>query len=135
MPTPSAGFRSGKNGRAVLNGTTVIRVTQWTVDLNAEAIDFANSVGRGFGVYLPGIRDLEFELFFDYYVTDTPFNQANIGAYITNVNLTIGNPSDGCFWGIPVALVTSGSCTSPVRGKVSGVIRGKSSGGYIQPVF
>lgn len=133
MPTPSATFRAGKGGRLSVNGST-LRVTQWSVDLNAESIDFANSVGRGYGVWLPGIRDLEFEIFFDYFLTDAPFLTFSIGGYVSNVNLSIEGVGPTA-WSIPVGLITASSCSSSVRGKISGIVRGKATGGFIPPQF
>lgn len=131
----TAGFRSGKLGRAQFNGVN-LRITHWEVDPRADELDFANSEAGGFGEWLGGVKDCDWRVDFDYYVTNPSapiFTAVNPGELVTNLILYIGDPADAVNWTFPVAFVGSGHCESTVRGKVSGSLRGRSTGTFTKP--
>lgn len=126
------GFRSGKNGRATINGTTV-KIKRWQVNPKGEKLDVTNSESSGNGEYIGGVLDVDWEFDFDYYLGSTPFTLATPGSIVTNVIFYIGDVADATTWTFPSAFVENGSNTSEVRGKVSGTIRGCSTGTFTKP--
>lgn len=126
-------FQSGKNGRVTINSIT-LKVTEWRVSPKIDNLDFTHSESAGFGVHLGGVTEVEFECSFDYDVGTQPFSAmtfATPGTYASAV-FFIGS-SSGPFWSIPTALIYDGENTSTVRGKVSGRLRGVSTGSYTAP--
>ena len=124
-------FQSGKNGRATIN-TIPVKITEWRCTEKIDNLDFSHSESAGFGVHLGGIREVEFEISFDYDVGTQPFQYITPDTPVSAVVLFIGS-SAGPFWSIPTALAYEGENTSTVRGKVSGRLRGVSSGTYTKP--
>src|SRR5688572_29255284 len=125
-------FKSGKNGRATVNGSTV-KITRWAVDPKGEKLDFTNSESGGFGEYLGGVKDCDWEFDFYYDTGSTPFTLAQPGETVANVIFFIGDVADNIRWIFPVAYVETGHCESRVRGKVEGTLRGCASGTFTKP--
>lgn len=67
-----ATFKSGKNGRVSLGGTT-FKVKGWNITAKNQLYDVTNGESGGFGEYIAGVSDLDFEITLDHDVGTNPF--------------------------------------------------------------
>lgn len=65
-------FKSGKNGRVSLGGTT-FKVKSWEITAKNQLVDVTNGESGGFGEYIAGVSDLDFKITCDHDVGTNPF--------------------------------------------------------------
>lgn len=117
-------FRSGKNGRLSLGGTT-FKVKRWNVEPKNQIQDVTSGNSNGFGEYIAGVSDLDFSAELDYDVGTNPFGTKFVqGTLLTAIFYVdgIGQPN----WTIN-GIIESVSNSLDVRGLVSITLHGRAS--------
>lgn len=117
-------FKSGKNGRVTL-GIWTQKTKRWSVRPRNQLQDVTNGESGGFGEYIPGVSDLDFEIELDHFVGGNQFATAFIpGTTFTAVLYVDGIAQPN--WSIN-GIVEDVSETLDVRGLVSITMRGRAT--------
>lgn len=117
-------FLSGKTGSATFAGTTY-KITGWTARSFNQVQDVTNGESGGYGEYVAGVSDVDWEVTGDYYTGNSPFASGKLVPGQTG-QLTLQQSTAGASWVIQ-GIVEEAENTLEVRGKVSFRARGKGS--------
>ena len=127
-------FRSGKNGKATVNGTE-LAITRWAVDPTTEIARFRNSRTGGFDQKDGQFQNATFSIGIDYDFDQSPFGaplNITAGTQLTDVRLYL-DTTTGPHWYFPSAIVTGIPQSLDVGGRIETTINGENDGTFSPP--
>jgi len=147
MANPTTAFRSGKNGKIVIQGVGYA-LNHWEVTETGEVLDTNNfecftqdfgtgliGGGRSFSQGMIGFESADFTISGVWNAAQNPFEEPP-GLYVSDLGpelILYINESDGTNYTFANTIISSTSVTTDATGAVSFSATGKNQGSYIRP--
>lgn len=134
MPGSSDNFFTGKNGHAAI-GATVLKITGWNCDDNADRHDVTNTSSGGHGNIITGVKRCPFTIEMNWDAAANPLDSPpslGAGSTLSQVKLFLDGATSP-FYLFPVAKVLGTPVASTVGDVTKITCNCESDGPYTRP--